>query len=419
MGTNRSFQDMLNEYLPNRLLKEELIKRNYVLQNVERDDSWEAGDIIVPFKGNGASSVRFGKLTATNDVAQDKYVRGKITEKVEVWGTLKFDHRDLMMDHTGKIPEDTFLDVLTDSVEDFMEYMKEVVSINLTNGSSFALVTDDTNAATGVYVVDRIDRFMLGQKCVLDDDDSVTTNVYVIAINLETSEVTFSATRGGAAANLAAYTVAQNAKFYHDGVWDGTTLTTFTSLKSALLSAANGGSSTLHGQSKLAYPYLQAINVDGSAITASNIIEKIFDADTETKIKARGSMVTDILMSWKHLGSVMKLIEVQKGGFKVSEGSEKASIYGWTTIEITSVSGRKLKFVGIQEMDDDVIIGMDWRSLTFRSNGFFKKRVAPDGKEFYEVRTEDGYEYYVDSCLYGELEVRKPGSCFIIYGVSY
>lgn len=419
MGTNRSFQDMLNEYLPNRLLREELVKRDYVLTKSQKDNSWEAGDIIVPFKGAGASSIRFGKLTAQNDVSEDEYVRGKITEKVEVWGTLKFNHRDLKMDHTGKIPEDTFLDVLTDTVEDFMVYMQEAVSMNITNGASFALVASDASAAAGIMVVDRIDRFMLGQKAVLDDDDSATVNVYVTAINLETSAITLSLTRGGAAANLVAYTVAQNAKFYHDGVWDGVTLVTFTSLKSALLSAANGGAASLHGVSKLAYPYLQAINIDGSTITASNIIEKIFDADVETKRKARGSLVTDILMSWKHLGSVMKLIEVQKGGFKVSENSKEASIYGWTTIEVTSVSGRNLKFVGIQEIDDDIIMGLDWRGMTLRSNGLFKKRISPDGREYYEVRAETGYEYFVDSALYGEYEVKKPGNNFIIYGISY
>ena len=38
-GTTRTFQSMLNEYLPNRLLKEELIKRDYILTNIEKDNS--------------------------------------------------------------------------------------------------------------------------------------------------------------------------------------------------------------------------------------------------------------------------------------------------------------------------------------------------------------------------------------------
>jgi hypothetical protein len=419
MGTKREFQDMLNEYLTNRLLKEELIKRDYVLTTVEKDDGWKGGKIPVPFKASGSTSVKFGGLTAQGNVSKDKYIRGSINDYVEVWGTMKFDHRDLMMDHQGKIPEDTFLDLLPDVTEDFMQYMKEVVSHQLTGGPHFAKVVDATNAATGILVVDRVDRFQLDQMAVLDDNDSATLEVYVIAININSKEVTFSASRGGAAANLAAYSVAQGAVFYHDGVWDGATLTTFTSIKSVLLSAANGGSSQVHGKSKLAYPFLQAVNISGAAISATNILEKLFDAFTEINNRAKGAMITDALMSNKHLGSIKKLIENTKSPFKVTPGSSKANIYGWEEIEITSVANKKIKLVGIQELDDDIIMLMDWRSLTFRSNGMFKKRKGPNGLEYFEVRETDGYVYLLDVCLFGELEFRKPGHCGIIYGINY
>lgn len=419
MGTKRDFQDMLNEYLTNRLLKEELIKRDYVLTTVEKDEGWKGGKIPVPFKASGSTSLKFGGLTAQSDVSQDKYIRGYINDYVEVWGTMKFNHRDLMMDGDGKIPEDTFLDLLPDVTEDFMQYMKEVVSHQLTGGPHFARVVSAVNAATGILIVDRVDRFQLDQKAVLDDNDSAVLEVYVIAIDINTKSVTFSATRGGAAANLAAYTVAQSAVFYHDGVWDGSTLTTFTSIRSVLLSQANGGSAQVHGKSKLAYPFLQAVNIPGSSISATNILEKIFDAFTEINNRARGSMITDALMSNKHLGSIKKLIEQTKSPFKVTPGSSKTNIYGWEEIEVTSVANKKIKLVGIQELDDTEIMLMDWRSLTFRSNGMFKKRKGPNGLEYFEVRETDGYVYLLDVCLYGELEFRKPGSCGIIYGINY
>lgn len=76
MATTRTFQSMLNEYLPNELLKEEMIKRDYLLTNVEKDDGWLGGTLIVPFKAAGASSVAAGGLSASNDIAEDKYVRG-------------------------------------------------------------------------------------------------------------------------------------------------------------------------------------------------------------------------------------------------------------------------------------------------------------------------------------------------------
>lgn len=416
MGTTRLFQDMLNEYLTNELLKEELVKRDYILNKVEKDDSWKGGKIPVPFRGARASSVKFGALTAANDISSSKPVRGNITDYVEVWGSLIFNHRDLQ-EHNGKIPESTFLRILPDEIDEFMDYIKMVTSIQIGSGPHFSVVTDDTNAATGVLVCSKIDRFIIDMHVVIDDDNSASADVYVTAININTNEVTFSLTRGGAAANLSAYTVAQNAKLYYDGVTDGAgNFTTFFSLRQALLSAANGGSTTIHGVNKLLYPYLQAVNIDGSSITASNILTKLFDGYTEVRTKARGNANT-ILLSFKHLGSIMKLIETQKGAFAVTK-QPTASLYGWTEIEITTVKGT-LTIVGIQEFDDDIIAYIDWSSMKFVSNGFFKKRMSPEGKEYFEVRNTTGYQYIVDTSLFGEMMYKKIGNCGIIYGVNY
>lgn len=414
MGTTRSFQAMLNEYLAIDLLRDEWLKRDFFFNKVEKDDGWKGGTLPVPFQGQNASSIKFGGLTDQSDVAEYKYVRGQITDYVEVWGTLKFNQRDLM-EHDGKVNEKSFLKILPGQIEEFLDYMKMVVSINMLAGPHFATLTVDGTAG-GVITVDRPDRFVLDQKFDLDDNNSAPVTVYVIGINMDASEITVSATRGGAALDVSAYTVAQGAKCYHDGVLVGGVVTNrFVSLRSALLSAANGGSSTLYGQTKTAYPYLQAINVSGSTISASNILDKIFDAYTTVRTKARGNANT-ILLSFKHLGSIMKLIETQKGPFKVTPGSEKASLYGWTEIEVTSVKGT-LKIVGVQEMDDDVIYFIDWAAMKFFSNGLFKKRTAPDGKNYYEVRGTSGYFYLLDVSLFGELVIQAPGRCGVIHSI--
>jgi hypothetical protein len=41
MATPQTFQNMLNEYLPLDLMKEELIKRDYLMQKVTHDESWK------------------------------------------------------------------------------------------------------------------------------------------------------------------------------------------------------------------------------------------------------------------------------------------------------------------------------------------------------------------------------------------
>jgi len=415
---------MLNEYLPNELLKEELIMRDYILQNVQKDNNWKGGNLVVPFKGAGASSVRFGQLTASNDISQSKHVRGNIADYREVWSSLIFNQRDLQ-EHDGKIPETTFLRLLPDELEDLMDYKKEVVSIQLGSGPQFATIQDNSGiggaaapTAGGLMPVDKIDRFQINQKLVLDDNDSAALTVYVIAVNVNTKTVTVSATRGGAVVDISAYSVAQAAKCYHDGVFDaGGNHETFVSMRQALLSSVNGGTANIHGQLKTAYPILQSVNIDGSAMTAATILNDLFNAYTEARERGKG-LASEYLMSLKNFGSVMKQLELQKGSYRVVE-EPKESLYGWMEMKIANVTGRITRIVGIQEMDDDIIPLVDWRSITFRSNGYFKKRISPDGREYFEIRAESGYQYIVDCCLFGEMEYKKPGHSAIIHGISY
>lgn len=419
MSTTRTFQNMLNEYLPNKLLKEELIKRDYILSNIEKDDTWKGGKILVPFKAAGASSIKMGGLTGATDIAEDKHVRGSIDDYKEMWGSMIFNHRDLL-DHSGKVVEDSFLKILPDSIEDFMELAKMTASVQMGTGPHFATLTV-SGTVGGVIEVDHVDRFSLDQKVTLVDGNTAAASYYVIAIDVNggtllNGSVTLSASRGGVAADVSAYTTGQAAKVYTDGA----DTVSFTSIRSVLLSAANGGSATVHGQSKVAYPFLQAVNVSGTTITAANILDKLFDAYTEVRKKAKGK-ADRFLMSYKNFGSVLKLIENKSNGsanWQISVGDKKASIYGWDEIEINSVKG-KLKIVGIQEWDDDVIAMVDMKSMVFRSNGFFRKRKSPSGDEYFEVRNTSGYQYIVDISLFGELEINKPGQNGIIFGISY
>lgn len=428
-STTTSFSTMLNEYLPNELFREELIKRDYVLNKVDKDDSWLGGNLIVPFEGGVASSFSFGSLTGSTDIAEYNYQRGSITSQPEAWGSLIFNHKDLMQH--GKLSEQNFLQMLPNQVEQFMQYIKEVVSVNITGATYFASATV-AGTTLGVLEVDHVERFTIGQKVVLMSGiTSVTTNqanYYVIAVDLNggtalNGSVVLSATRGGSAANISAFTYSATADLnthaFHDGICVANVITNgFTSMRASLLSLANGGSTSLYGKTKTTYPYLQAVNVDGSSITSSNFLEKLFDAYNAVRIKARGNAST-FLMSYKNLGSAMKAIETQKGGFKTSVNSTTANQYGWTEIKITSVKG-ELTLVGIQEMDDDIVPMIDWTALKFYSNGFFQKRKDPEnGNEFFPVRNTTGFQYIVDIALMGDLVVLAPSRCGIIFGISY
>jgi len=408
MATSRDFNAMLNEYLPDELLKETLIKRTWILENIKLDNKWHGGNYIVPFRGARGTSVKHGALEAQGSIAKFQYVRGSVTAYKEMWGSLRFEQRDLIDHQTGRIPEDTFLRVLPQQIDEFMGYFKEVLSLQLLNGLAVAKFSADGDA-TGIIAVDRVERFEIGQKVQVLDDDTAAVDAFVTAINMNTNELTLEdAASGGAAVDLSALTTAQNARLIWDNV--GAAGNGFVDLKRSLLSAANSsggvsGTAALYGVTKTAWPYTQAINISGAAITAANIVEKIFDAYTDVKNKGKGNPSV-ALMSYKNFGSVLKATESGKGAYHQNQTSMKVSHYGWTEVDITGTKGA-LKVVAIQEIDDDWIGLLDTSSMTFASNGMIRKRRNPEGHLYYEVRDTTGYFYIVDVFVFGEFILHR------------
>ncbi len=422
MATNRTFNNMINDFLPLSLLEKEIKKRDYFLNRVEKDNTWigasssnginaNGGALVVPFVGQSASSFQFGSLAAANDISEDATVRGMIQTQPEMWGSMIFQHRDLM-EH-GKVSEKNFLKILPDRVESFLRNMKAQVSTSLING----MVTKSTAGSTsalGVIVVDRIDRLQLKQKVVVDTTSPTTLTGYIQALDITTGEVTLHTTRaGGTPLDFSANAAPANAKITLPGELSGG----FTALRSALLPASKGGSATLYGVTKTSYPFTQSIWIDGSGVTAANIVEKLFHGFTRTRILGTGSP-TEILVSLRNLSLIMAVVEASKGAYNVSPGSQKASQYGWMEITIGSVTNMALKFVGIREIDDDIAIFMDWNAMKFYSNGFVQRRKSPDGIEYFEGRDTTGYYYLLDHCLFGDLVVFQPSWCGIMSGIA-
>ncbi len=256
MATTRSFNNMLNEYLHYDLLKAEHNKRNYFMGKVERDNSWKGGSIIVPFEAAGESSYALGGMTADTDISEAKFVRGVVSGQKEIWGTMMFNERDLK-EHSGgsadAVSEQSFLKNLPKRLTGFMDGMKEIVSTALLSGAHLASLTSN-GLVSGVCTVDRVERFSIGQKIVVDDNDSAPATGYVSAIDLNLNTVTLVTTRGGATPlDCSAYTVAQAAKLFIDG--GDAAANRFTDIVDQLLPASAGGSATLFGVSKLAQPF--------------------------------------------------------------------------------------------------------------------------------------------------------------------
>jgi hypothetical protein len=414
MATTRSFNAMLNEYLAYELLKDEHNKRNYFMGKVERDNSWKGGALVVPFEGAGESSYKLGGLTADTDIAEGQFVRGTVNGQKEIFGSILFNERDLAEHGSGGgdgVSEQSFLKNLPKRLSGFMDGMKEIVSTALLAGAHIAKLTADGTVG-GVCAVDRPERFTLGQKVVGLDTDAVPLTAYIIAIDLNASTVTISATRGGAAVSAAALEVAKAAKFYIDG--GDTAGNRFTDIVDQLLPLSAGGSANLFGIPKLSYPFLQAIAFSGASISSTNVLDQIFDAWANVIAKGRGTSDKTLLMSYKHLGNVMKKLEAGSGAYRHVD--TKVSTYGYTEVTVSGARG-VVTLAAVQEMRDDVMIFVDWSAVKFHTNGDFFIHKDPEGKMYYVKRATSGYQYIVDIALRGELVVSAPWKMGIIHSI--
>jgi hypothetical protein len=420
MATTRSMNDMLNEYLPFDLLQEETIKRNFVLQQVQKDNNWKGGNLVVPFKGGHASSFAYSELVASSNISEDKFVRGNVANYKELWGTMKFNARDLA-EHgslqgqaAGVVSEQSFLRILPDTLDDFLGRMKEVSSVNFLTGPHFATATANGTAG-GLLTVDHPERFTIDQEVVVEDDDTAATTGFVADINMETKVVHLTIARGGAGGDvdLSLYTTAQNAKTYVRGA--ETAGNAFTSMPDQLLSAANGGSAALFGETKLDYPYLQASNISGAGWTATTILEDLFDAWTSVQQLGRGAAKSNAILSYANLGHVMKQLQNDSGPFRFT--SSKADTFGWTDISVIGVRG-ELKISGVHEMDDDKAIFAQWDGWKLCSNGMFRLQRDPEGKLYFVERATSGYTYIVDAVMFGELICYKPSHQGIVHSIA-
>lgn len=413
MATERSFSSMLNEYLPYELLRAEMIKKVWLFNKCKKDDSWLGGNLVVPFQGAGASSVSFGSLTAEADIAEDQYVRGNVSAYREMWGTMKFKGTDIRQH--GKISEQNFLKLLPDTLDRFVDLMKERGSLVMLNG--YASLANANGLVGGTIGVVNPERFQVGEKVYVDDNDSPAVVGYITAINQNSGVLTIQTARtAGAPVDLSPYTVAAGARLYYDGTQPGSDLG-FTSLRSQLLSAANGGASTQFGVSKVAWPFLQATQISGSGVTSANILDRVFAG--YVKVANRGSNnPNQIVMSYKNLAACMQQLEGSKGAYHINQTSPAVTSHNWKTIQIGSVKG-DLELVGVQEMESDVIFYLDPKSVTFHSNGMIKRETSPDGNQFYTVRSTSGYTYIVDHALYGELVVSRPSDHGVMHSVNF
>jgi hypothetical protein len=406
MATLDNLSAILKRYMPYELLVEEMKKKNYFWNKVEKQEGWKGGPMEIPFEGGEYSSLSMGSLTASNDIATATEVMGLLSTQPELWGTLKFTEKEL--DRYDGDMEASYLKLAPNKIEQFTRRMAERVSLMLLGDGSIAKATAD-GEADGEITVDHPERFTNGEKVVVDDDNSSPVNGYVRSVNINTKKITlYDARTGGSVVDLSGYTTAQNAKIFLPGVQSNG----FTSLKSQLLSATNGGASALFGATKTDYQFLQALNHDGSTFDKNNILEGIYGYYFDTMKIGKGNP-TEILCSFKHFKNIAKIQETKKEYV----ASDKKAGYGYRQLSLVGNEG-DITITGLRDMSDSEIYIMDWDAMKFHGDKWMERK-RHDGREYFLERdATNGYQYIVDCKFYGDLVVHNPSYCGVIHGIT-
>ena len=421
--TTSDFNGMLKRYLPYKMLIREVIKRNYVMQKINKLTSYKGGVGELAFQAGAASSFRYGKLVSSAKITQTRVVKGFLKGYKEIWGAMKFNYHDLQ--RHGDM-EKSFLANLLTEIPRFTEALSALISLQILNGPALCVITGVADAADGKVVVDKPQLLEYGQLVQIGLVDSKHEG-YVSAIDMNTKTVTITSDMALATpidlTGGTAVLVGDELRI-EDGF---TSALHFSSLREQLLSAANGGSAQLFTLDKVKYPFLQAHNASGASIAVGNVLGPIFDAYATSKEIGKLGNVSDVIMSYKWFSAAMKELELPAShaatggvgtGRQFTAQDKAVTAFGFTSITVASVDGgAPLKLVAVNEMRDDIMFGIDWSTIDLHSNGMIERVVSPDGNEFYTERTEDGHVYITDIRFFGEVVCKMPCYNFVIHSI--
>jgi hypothetical protein len=237
---------------------------------------------------------------------------------------------------------------------------------------------------------------------------------YVKSIDPNTKEVRIVETmKGTDYIDLTAYKATEQAKVYLPGAL----ASGFTSLKKQLLPASLGGSDTFFGVDKADATILNANRYDGSSMTSTNFLDKLFEFYLDTLYVGKMGNANEALMNLKHLGKIIPKLE----GSRRFAVADKSAGYGFRKVTLIGPEGGEFTITGVRDMPTDLIYMLDWNTIKVFSDQFIERIKNPDGLEYYTERVagaNGGYRHICDHRLYAEAAVLKPSANGVIYGVQ-
>ena len=440
----RSWQSQINDKLTGPMVLNKL-KRNLWINKLMEEKDWVGtGELdgggsavrnskIISFLGSETSSVKIGAFQDPASIQITDPIRGFVESYVDMTGSMKVRQKDIKQ-HRGKGLVTSLLGKFDKQTDYAMNGFKQQIEDGILSGSVISKVTSIADVASGLLTLAHPEKIGIGMNVQLAGTDATTkgTEVFAISVNKNTGKVGFSLTLGGSAANLTNY-VASTAALTTICV-DGSVNTSgavaygFDSLDSILLSSTNGGDASYLGQTKTAYPFLQAYNKDGSDMTSSDFLPLLFQYNSsDISLKTRhpeGTKPKDYFLSPLNCAIAMNNSEIYKGAFYRNDKAE-ANPYGWTSIVLGSqYSGGDIRLNRVENLSDSTIPVLNMDTFSICSDGgieFIDDPNNPGNSKYWYVSratTAAAYTHILDYILSAQFVCGNPESNAIIHSVS-
>lgn len=404
MSMLTSHSALLKRYLKEEIIENTMQEKSYIWKNITKENDWYGGVLEIPVQGNGLNTIQMGSLAALTDIAEYQGAIGTVAAHKEMTMSAIFREGDLSREVNK---EATYIDKISGMIESLSKKSAEQIGANLVRGQGVLSFASANGTAGGLITVPNPEYFEPGMKVSIIDNDTAKVDGYVRLVDINSGVLTiYNARTAGAVVDLSLYTVAQQARV----VVIGSGTEAFLDLKTALLTAANGGSDTLYGLTKAAYLPLQAFQTSGSAFTANTILDDLLGAFYKCRKLGRGDQ-TELWVSYGIFKNIAKKLE-QARHYQVEV---KSAGYGFSSVSLIGNEGA-VKIVALREMPDDTAYIMDMTGLKFKGMALKKKLYGENNQEYFVDRQTTGVSFVTDMVLRGDIVVQpqKLGCIFSI-----
>jgi hypothetical protein len=443
MALTRAWQSAINDKLTGPMVMN-LLRQNPFISKLMEDKSWiGTGELdgggsnvrnsyIIEFLGSTIGAAKVGAYQSSSSVQVANPVRGFVQSYVDFTGTLKVYSQDLRQ-HKGKKLTQSLFGKLEKQTTNIMARHKNHIEDMILNNSVISEVTSIDDIASGLLTVTRPEKFEIGMGVQLAASGATTKGkeLFVISVNKNTKKIGFSTSLGSSASDLTDYVGATAAAttICVNGTVSSTTglvASGMDSIESILLPSGTGsGGSTYLGQTKTAYPFLQAAAASGASLTAENFLEKLFEiyvTDIGLRTKhPEGVKPRDVFLSPNNYAIACANLEDYKGQF-TSNDLSGSNPYGWEGIKIGSKSkGAGLDLFECESLKDSIIPILNMDTFAIVSNGGVQFEEDPNrpGEKFWSwERATTGLSWLLDFVLSGQFVCGNPESNAILHDVS-